>query len=142
MSPELRARLEEWLVSDDPVERAHATWRLSEDGRRKMEDGTTPQAGFPPSGLSSVLSLHSSDLPTKIPLAESLPLLRLVNSCPYRSRDAACGCSGFRCALRSKDGGRKKEGGGEIPSSVLSLPSSDLVSHLDCLDCVKRYEHA
>ena len=37
--------------------------------------------------------------PAPLPLAESLDLLRLVNACPYRSRDAACGCSGFRCAL-------------------------------------------
>ena len=54
-----------------------------------------------------------------IPLAESLPLLRLVNLCSYRSRDAACGCTGHRCGLRSA-----------------------LVSHLDCLDCVRRYGNA
>jgi hypothetical protein len=54
-----------------------------------------------------------------IPLAESLALLRLVNACPYRSRDAACGCSGHKCALRT---------------------ASPIVSHIDCLDCVARYE--
>jgi hypothetical protein len=57
--------------------------------------------------------------PAPIPLTESLPLLRLVNLCLYRSRDAACGCSGHRCALRS-----------------------DLVTHLDCLDCVRTYGQA
>jgi hypothetical protein len=56
--------------------------------------------------------------PTLIPLPESLTMLRLVDSCPYRSRDTACGCSGHRCALR---------------------PAVPIVSHLDCLDCVKRY---
>jgi hypothetical protein len=56
-----------------------------------------------------------------IPLAESLPLLRLVNLCPYRSRDAACGCSGSKCALRT---------------------AAPIVSHLDCLDCVRRHGNA
>jgi hypothetical protein len=56
-----------------------------------------------------------------MPLTESLALLRLVNSCPYRSRDAACGCSGHRCALRT---------------------ATPIVSHRDCLDCVKRHGNA
>jgi hypothetical protein len=54
--------------------------------------------------------------PVPIPLPESLALLRLVNSCPYRSRDAACGCSGSKCGIRSA-----------------------IVSHHDCFDCVARY---
>jgi hypothetical protein len=29
MTPELRAELERWLLSPDPVERRHAEWRLS-----------------------------------------------------------------------------------------------------------------
>jgi hypothetical protein len=55
---------------------------------------------------------------TPIPLAESLPLLRLVNSCLYRSRDAACGCTGSQCALRV---------------------TAPIVSHLDCLECMRTY---
>lgn len=62
-----------------------------------------------------------SDPPAPIPLAESLDLLRLVNLCQYRSRDAACGCSGSSCALRV---------------------SAPIVSHLDCLECVRCYGHA
>ena len=56
-----------------------------------------------------------------LPLAESLALLRVVNLCQYRSRDAACGCTGHRCALRV---------------------TAPIVSHLDCLECVKRHGHA
>ena len=59
--------------------------------------------------------------PVPIPLAESLGLLRLVNLCLYRSRDAACGCSGSKCALRT---------------------AAPIVSHLDCLDCVRRHGNA
>lgn len=96
MTPGLRSTLEAWLVSDDPVERTHAAWRLA-------------QPDVLPPG------------PDPIPLAESLALLRLVNACPYRSRDAGCGCSGHRCALRT---------------------TSPIVSHIDCLDCVKRHGNA
>jgi hypothetical protein len=92
MSPELRARLEGWLAADDPVERAHAAWRLA-------------QPDVLPPG------------PAPMPVAESLLLLRRVNSCPYRSRDTACGCSGSKCGLRS----------------------GATVSHRDCLDCVRTY---
>lgn len=82
-----------------------------------------------------------------MPLAESLPLLRLVNSCLYRSRDAACGCTGNRCALRGNFGLRAPEGSGDFGFHSIENPKSkiqnhDLVTHLDCLDCVKRYGHA
>ena len=30
MNPELLAKLLKWLTSDDPVERAHAEWRLAQ----------------------------------------------------------------------------------------------------------------
>jgi hypothetical protein len=99
MTPELRVMLEQWLVSGTDAEQRHARYRLS----------------LPDAKLE-----HPSLLLTDpLPLAESLPLLRLVNLCYYRSRDAACGCSGHRCALRS-----------------------DLVTHLDCLDCVRTYGQA
>lgn len=116
MTPELVVTLEKWLVSDDPVERAHAVWRLAQ--------GDAPTPG-----------------PAPIPLAESLALLRLVNSCPYRSRDAACGCSGHRCALRRSDELRVANGEQIDPSSLATRNSqlATIVSHLDCLDCVKRY---
>ena len=89
-------RLESWLTSVDPVKHAHAAWRLAQ-----------PDA-LPPE-------------PATIPLPESLTLLRLVNSCPYRSRDAACGCSGHQCALRT---------------------TSPIVSHRDCLECMRSHGHA
>jgi hypothetical protein len=93
MSPELLATLWHWLGSDDPVERAHAAWRLA-------------QPDVLPPG------------PPPIPLPESLALLRLVKTCPYRSRDAGCGCSGHRCALRT---------------------ATPIVSHQDCLDCMRTH---
>ncbi len=73
MSPELRATLESWLCSDDPIARAHAVWRLA-------QPDTLP------------------DQPT-IPLPEALAALAIVRRCPYRST-AGCGCTGARCALR------------------------------------------
>ena len=93
MSPELRAKLHEWLCSGDPVERAHAAWRLNQP------DTLMPTTPDPP----------------LIPLTESLELLRLVKLCRYRST-TGCGCSGARCGLRSA-----------------------IVSHRDCLDCVRSY---
>jgi hypothetical protein len=93
MSPELRAKLQEWLCSGDPVERAHAAWRLNQP------DTLMPTPPDPP----------------LIPLTESLELLRLVKLCRYRST-TGCGCSGARCGLRSA-----------------------IVSHRDCLDCVRSY---
>lgn len=62
-------------------------------------------------------SAGPADPPDGRTMAESLALTRRMNDCPYRSRDAACGCSGGRCALR----------GGAA------------VSHLDCFDCLERY---
>jgi hypothetical protein len=93
MSAELRAKLQEWLCSGDPVERAHAAWRLNQP------DTLMPTAPDPP----------------LIPLTESLELLRLVKLCRYRST-TGCGCSGARCGLQSA-----------------------IVSHRDCLDCVRSY---
>ena len=71
--------------------------------------------------LAAWIEVHEqiNDRASLIPLAESLPLLHLVKLCPYRSRDADCGCTGHRCGLRSA-----------------------LVSHLDCLECVKRHGNA
>ncbi len=93
MSPELRAKLQEWLCSGGPVERTHAAWRLNQP------DTLMPTPPHPP----------------LIPLTESLELLRLVKLCRYRSA-IGCGCSGARCGLRSA-----------------------IVSHRDCLDCVRSY---
>jgi hypothetical protein len=90
--------MELWLQSDDPVERAHAVWRLNRPGT--LMPG--PQQGWAPD-------------PPLIPLTESLELLRLVKLCRYRST-TSCGCSGARCGLRSA-----------------------IVSHRDCLDCVRSY---
>ena len=79
MTPELKTLLESWLVSDDPVQQRHAIHRLAWGDR--IPD--------PPD-------------PDTIPLAESLVLFQIVNLCPYRSRDAACGCTGNRCGLRRR----------------------------------------
>jgi hypothetical protein len=118
MTPELRAVLEGWLGSDNPVERAHAAWRL-----------TRPVV--PPDSVP-------------IPLAESLPLLRLVNLCLYRSRDAACGCSGHRCALRVGRGawGVGRDESDSTLHASRPTPHDSIVSHLDCLDCVRTYGQA
>ena len=93
MSAELRAKLQEWLCSGDPVKRTHAAWRLNQP------DTLMPTPPDPP----------------LIPLTESLELLRLVKLCRYRST-TGCGCSGARCGLQSA-----------------------IVSHRDCLDCVRSY---
>ena len=50
-------------------------------------------------------------------VAESLARTRGMRSCPFRSTDRSCGCSGGRCALRR----------------------GASVSHLDCFDCLSRY---
>ena len=113
MSPELRdplgARLQEWLCSGDPVERAHAAWRLNQP------DPLMP--GRAPVGVGHEVVGWAPD-PPLIPLTESLELLRLVKLCRYRST-TGCGCSGARCGLRSA-----------------------IVSHRDCLDCVRSYGSA
>ena len=85
-----------WMEHGTDIQRRHAEWRLAQP---------------------DILP----DAPDPIPLAESLDLLRLVNSCLYRSRDAACGCSGFRCALRTVN---------------------PVVNHLECLECVKYYDNS
>ena len=56
----------------------------------------------------------TTDRPTA---AESLSLLAAAKACPFRSIDAACGCSGIRCALRH--------------GAILSLQ--------DCMACVTTY---
>jgi hypothetical protein len=84
---------------------------LSVDSSRLSENSTDNRQ------LTTV-DRRSTKNSSPIPLAESLPLLRLVNLCSYRSRDAACGCSGHRCGLRT---------------------TSPIVSHLDCLDCMRCY---
>lgn len=50
-------------------------------------------------------------------IEETIRQLGVVKRCPYRSVDAGCGCSGARCALRGHA----------------------VVSHLDCLDCVRVF---
>lgn len=73
-------KMEAWLCSSDPVERAHATWRLAQ--------GDT---------LHAARSTLDDSL---IPLAEALELHRLMHRCGYRST-TGCGCSGARCGLQS-----------------------------------------
>lgn len=50
--------------------------------RVERQDDSTPHARAPEGKALTLLD-------SPIPLAESLELLRLVKSCPYRSRDAA-----------------------------------------------------
>ena len=50
-----------------------------------------------------------------IPLAQVIAGLALVHRCPYRNA-TGCGCSGARCGLAGR-----------------------IVSHRDCLDCVRRF---
>ncbi|MGO9114316.1 MAG: hypothetical protein ACLP9L_34300 [Thermoguttaceae bacterium] len=54
--------------------------------------------------------------PALIPLSEALTLHRLVRACWYRAIWPPCGCSGARCGIRSA-----------------------IVSHRDCLDCVRTH---
>jgi len=91
MSPELLATLRKWQASDDPVEHAHAQWRLSQPDTLK------------------------EPMPALMPLAKALRLHVLMRRCPWRSIEG-CGCNGARCSLRSA-----------------------IVSHLDCLNCVRTY---
>jgi hypothetical protein len=51
-------------------------------------------------------------------VAEALALVRRVKACPFRSTGPDCGCQGGRCSLRQ----------------------GAIVSHLDCFDCVRKYE--
>jgi len=99
MNPELLATLRKWQASDDPVERAHARWRLSQP--------ETLKALPSPPGCGPT--------PALMPLAEALQLHRLMRRCPWRSTEG-CGCTGARCGLRSA-----------------------IVSHRDCLDCLRAY---
>ena len=91
MSPELLATLRKWQSSDDPVERAHAQWRLSQPIRSRIPP-------LPP-----------------CPCAEAMKLHRLMHRCLWRSTEG-CGCTGVRCGLRGV-----------------------IVSHRDCLECVRIY---
>jgi len=92
MTSDTKAMLELWRESGTDIQRRHAQWRLS------MPRDSAPS----PEPL--------------VPLAEALALHRLMNACQFRGRDAVCGCSGHRCALRAA-----------------------IVSHRDCLECVRVY---
>ncbi len=112
MSPELRARLETWLDSNNPVERAHAVRRLAQGdavarANAEIETGNR-QISRPTFARPDAEHLS-------IALAESLELHRLIHRCQYRSTPN-CGCSGARCGLRST-----------------------VVSHRDCLACMRTY---
>lgn len=94
MSPTLRAKMEHWRDHGTATEKAHAAARLA-----------MPDAG---SGGSGTI------VPPPDP--RGFRAWRLVLACPHRSRDAGCGCSGYRCGLGKGRGG--------------------LVAHRDCLACV------
>lgn len=44
MSPELLETLHKWLASDDPVERAHARWRLDQPNALPESESDTDRA--------------------------------------------------------------------------------------------------
>ena len=50
-------------------------------------------------------------------VSDALSLVRGMKACLFRSTDPTCGCAGGRCALRHGVG----------------------VSHVDCMDCLRRY---
>lgn len=56
--------------------------------------------------------------PPLIPVAESIRLTKAMKACPYRNT-VGCGCAGAWCGLRPR--------------------GKQLVSHLDCFECIKRY---
>jgi hypothetical protein len=61
--------------------------------------------------------LQSSRFEGPQPLEETLTLVRAMRACPFRSIDTGCGCAGGRCSLRH----------------------GAVVSHRDCMDCLRRY---
>lgn len=81
---------------------------------------TLPPPNAPEDWRRFVRHLHARGLdPPRPGVAESIDLTRRMNACPYRSTAPGCGCAGSRCALR----------GGAI------------VSHLDCMACLRRYPY-
>lgn len=75
-------------------------------------------SSYDPSYLA-VLTLRGRDEQSGLrrPLGESLRLLRAVRSCPHRSEQPPCGCTGgAACGLRRKN--------------------DSLVSLSDCFDCL------
>ena len=54
----------------------------------------------------------------RLSVNNALDLVRRMRACPYHSRDADCGCSGARCALRH----------------------GAIASYSECFDCIRRYE--
>ena len=91
MSPELLATLRKWQASEDPVERAHARWRLSQ-----------------PDTLSTS---EMEDKPAQIPINEPplsfddrIQWIVQVQSCPWRTDKPNCSCPGkARCSQYLKD---------------------------------------
>ncbi len=69
-------------------------------------------------GYEVSVRVASSPVPADRPSpAAAVALVHQMKSCPFRSVDPGCGCSGARCALR--------RGG--------------IVSHVDCFACLKAY---
>ena len=74
MTTEMRAILERWLESDDPIERKAARWRLS----LPAEPAPEPPPQLPPSSVSIYA------------------VKRGFRQCFYASHEG-CGCSGTKC---------------------------------------------
>lgn len=79
MTPVLRAIMERWLESGDPVERKAAAFRL---GLRLETDVSPP--------------------PERPPLSETLALLRRMHACPDRDPTTDCGCGGLATCRRGR----------------------------------------
>lgn len=73
-----------------------------------------PRSPDGPPAPASVAVAVATARPTA---AESMARLAIAKACPYRSKHPPCGCAGARCGLRR----------------------GAIVSHVDCLDCVRRY---
>jgi hypothetical protein len=69
-------------------------------------------------GYRDVIVRESHRCAERYPTALSVRLVRLMNACEFRSTDPTCGCTGGRCGLRA----------------------GVAVGHLDCFECIRRYE--
>lgn len=74
MDPALKAKMEEWLASGDPVLQAHARHRLSTAGEAMPVEPTQPQIVRP-----SYYRPHPSP-----------SMLARINTCPYRECRTGC----------------------------------------------------
>ena len=105
-----------WAAEDPPdeIKIRHIQLRSAygkTEGRSQNAEQSGDTANFQPSTLTLKSPKNRPDV------SEALARVRAIRACSFRSIDPACGCAGGRCGLRR----------------------GDVVSHVDCMDCVRRY---